>query len=35
LEEKGIAGLIGSKDATRAAFKNGLIEQGEDWMKND
>ena len=33
LENKGIAGLIGSKDATRAAFKNGLIEQGEDWMK--
>lgn len=33
LEEKGITGLIGSKDATRAAFKNGLIEQGEDWMK--
>ena len=33
LEDKGIAGLVGSKDATRAAFKNGLIEQGEDWMK--
>ena len=33
LEEKGITGLIGSKDATRAAFKDGLIEQGEDWMK--
>jgi nucleotidyltransferase substrate binding protein (TIGR01987 family) len=33
LEEKGIAGLIGSKDATRAAYKNGLIEQGEEWMK--
>ena len=33
LEAKGITGLIGSKDATRAAFKNGLIEQGEDWMK--
>lgn len=33
LEDKGISGLIGSKDATRAAFKNGLIEQGEDWMK--
>ena len=26
-------GLIGSKDATRSAFKNGLIEQGDDWMK--
>ena len=33
LEEKGITGLIGSKDATRTAFKDGLIEQGEDWMK--
>jgi nucleotidyltransferase substrate binding protein (TIGR01987 family) len=32
LEEKGITGLIGSKDATRTAYKNGLIEQGEDWM---
>ncbi|MBU0701817.1 nucleotidyltransferase substrate binding protein [bacterium] len=33
LEDKGIMGLIGSKDTTRAAFKNNLIEQGEDWMK--
>ena len=33
LEEKGITGLIGFKDTTRAAFKAGLIEQGEDWMK--
>ncbi len=33
LEEKGIVGLIGSKDATRSAFKNGLIEDGESWMK--
>lgn len=33
LENKGIVGLIGSKDASRAAFKNGLIENGEDWMK--
>lgn len=32
LEDKGITGLIGSKDATRAAFKNGLIGHGEDWM---
>lgn len=32
LSDKGIAGLIGSRDATRSAFKNGLIEQGEDWM---
>ncbi len=33
LEYKGIMGLVGSKDATRMAFKNGLIELGEDWMK--
>ena len=33
LEEKGITGLIGSKDAHRAAFKNGLIEDGDRWMK--
>lgn len=32
LEEKGISGLIGSRDATRSAFKNGLIEDGETWM---
>ena len=25
--------MIGSKDATRSAFKNGLIGHGEDWMK--
>lgn len=33
LEYKGFIGLIGSKDATRTAFKNGLIERGGDWMK--
>ncbi len=33
LDEKGITGLIGSKDATRNAFKNGLIEDGDSWMK--
>jgi nucleotidyltransferase substrate binding protein (TIGR01987 family) len=32
LEEKGISGIIGSKDATRVAFKNGLIDDGEAWM---
>lgn len=32
LEEKGIVGLIGSKDATREAFKNGLVEDGTAWM---
>jgi nucleotidyltransferase substrate binding protein (TIGR01987 family) len=33
LENKGVIGLIGSKDATRAAFKNNLIDAGEAWMK--
>ena len=33
LENKGITGLVGSKDATRIAFKNGLIAQGDEWMK--
>lgn len=33
LQDKGITGLIGSKDATRSAFKNGLIEAGDDWME--
>lgn len=32
LEEQGVAGIIGSKNATREAFKNGLIEDGEAWM---
>ncbi|MBF0399499.1 MAG: nucleotidyltransferase substrate binding protein [Magnetococcales bacterium] len=33
LEYKGLSNLIGSRDATRAAFKAGLIEQGEVWME--
>ncbi len=33
LEEQGVAGIIGSKNATRAAFKNGLIVDGEAWME--
>jgi nucleotidyltransferase substrate binding protein (TIGR01987 family) len=33
LEYQGITGLIGSRDSTREAFKRGLIEQGEEWMK--
>lgn len=33
LEEKGITGLIGSKDSTRTAFRNGLLADGEAWMK--
>ena len=32
LEEKGIIGLIGSRDAIRSAFRNGLIDDGETWM---
>ncbi len=32
LEDRGISGLIGSKDATRSAFQNGLIEDGQAWM---
>ena len=32
LENKGFVGLIGSKDATRTAFKNDLISDGEVWM---
>lgn len=33
LEEQGITGLIGSKNATREAFKNGLIDDGGAWME--
>ena len=32
LENQGIVNIIGSKDATREAFKNGLISDGEAWM---
>ena len=32
LENQGITGLIGSRDATRMAFKNNLIENGDAWM---
>jgi nucleotidyltransferase substrate binding protein (TIGR01987 family) len=32
LQDQGYANLMGSKDATRTAFKNGLIEAGEAWM---
>ncbi|HKK33739.1 MAG TPA: nucleotidyltransferase substrate binding protein [Desulfomicrobiaceae bacterium] len=32
LENQGISNLIGSKDAVRSAFKNGLIENGDVWM---
>lgn len=32
LEFKGITGLIGSRDASRSAFKNNLITDGEAWI---
>ena len=32
LQSKGYTGLIGSRDATRTAFNNGLIADGEAWM---
>jgi nucleotidyltransferase substrate binding protein (TIGR01987 family) len=31
-KERGNSEIYGSKDATRAAFQNGLIMQGELWM---
>jgi nucleotidyltransferase substrate binding protein (TIGR01987 family) len=33
LEAQGITGLIGSRDAIRTAFKNGLLADGETWME--
>lgn len=32
LEEQGFVGIIGSKNATREAFKNALVADGEVWM---
>lgn len=32
LEAQGFVGIIGSKNATREAFKNGLLADGEVWM---
>ena len=32
LQFKGIQGLIGSKDATKFAFQNELIDNGQIWM---
>jgi nucleotidyltransferase substrate binding protein (TIGR01987 family) len=32
LEGKGLGDLIGSRDATRMAFKQGLLVHGEVWM---
>ena len=33
LEEQGITEIIGSKNAVRHAFNEGLIEDGESWME--
>ena len=33
LQEQGFIGITGSKDATREAFKNGLLENGGAWME--
>ena len=33
LEEQGIIGIIGSKNAIRHAFNKGIIEDGDDWME--
>lgn len=33
LTEQGVVDLIGSKDSTRAAFKAGVISDGEIWME--
>lgn len=32
LEEQGITGIIGSKNAVRHAFNKGIIDNGEVWM---
>jgi nucleotidyltransferase substrate binding protein (TIGR01987 family) len=32
LTHQGIANIVGSRDATRLAFQNGLIADGETWM---
>jgi nucleotidyltransferase substrate binding protein (TIGR01987 family) len=32
LQHQGITGIIGSRDATRLAFQNDLIRDGEGWM---
>ena len=33
LEEQGISGIIGSKNAIRHAYNKGLIEDGQVWME--
>lgn len=32
LEEQGFVGIVGSRNATREAFRNGLLDDGEIWM---
>lgn len=32
LQHQGIEGIIGSRDASRLAFRNGLISDGDIWM---
>ena len=32
LKSQGVQGVVGSKGATREAFKNGLLADGEVWM---
>lgn len=32
LQDQGVQNITGSKDSVRAAFKVGLIEDGESWM---
>jgi nucleotidyltransferase substrate binding protein (TIGR01987 family) len=33
LENRGVRNLYGSKDVSREAFRQGLIENGESWME--
>lgn len=33
LDEQGVSGVVGSRGATREAYKNGLIEDGDVWME--
>ena len=33
LEARGVRNLYGSRDTTRAAFRTGVIENGETWME--
>lgn len=33
LDYRGVSGIIGSRDAARVAFREGLIADGETWME--